>query len=106
MIRFSFSFQHETPVRLQTNVDERLLKVHVARGESGSVRELFRPSRQVMSSSMANERKKLKSKSEQDTKMRFCFMAELPRVWILGGREREIGFGFCFCSGEGGWGGG
>ena len=88
MIRFSFSFQHETPVSWQTEVDERLLKLHVERWESGSVRELFRPSRQVMSSSMAKERKKLKSKSEEVTKTRFFFMAELPRVLILWLRVR------------------
>ena len=62
MIQVSFKFQHETPVSWQMEVDERLAKFHVERGKSGSERELFRPSRQVMSSSMAKERKKLKRK--------------------------------------------
>lgn len=79
MIRFSFSFQHETPVSWQTEVDERLLKLQVERGESAPVREFFSPSRQAMSSSMAKESKKLKSKSEDVAKIRmFFFMAELP----------------------------
>lgn len=83
MIRFSFSFQHETPVRLQTEVvvvvvDEVLAMVQVERRESGSVREFLRPSRQVMSSSMAKQRNKFNSrKREKVRKTRLLFMAEL-----------------------------
>jgi hypothetical protein len=71
MIRFSFSFQQETPLSLQTKATELLLKVQEVSRPSGSVKDFLTPSRQVISSSM--EKDKAKRESSREREMRVFF---------------------------------
>lgn len=72
MIRFSFSFQHDTPFSLQIEVTVVLVKDQES-FPSGSLREFLMPSRHWTSSSMEKiTEKEVKTKSE--AKIKWIFM--------------------------------
>lgn len=58
-MRFSFSFQQETPVSLQIDEAEEFGKDQEVRRDEGSVSEFFRPWRQRTSSSALEDRKEM-----------------------------------------------
>lgn len=61
-MRFSFSFQQETPVSLQIDEAEEFGKDQEVRRDEGSVSEFFRPWRQRTSSSALEDRNEMMMK--------------------------------------------
>lgn len=95
-MRFSFSFQQETPFNLQIEATELLVKVQEASRLSGSVRASFTPLRHVTSSSMEKHKGKLKSNNKSTGKGKE--MESFICVVIFGGLCMRVQ---CVLSGKG-----
>lgn len=94
-MRFSFSFQQETPVSLQIEEAEEFGNDQEVSRDDGSVSEFFRPSRQRTSSSAEEEehRKELIKRSHKSVMKIFfiliCFFSRVFFFFLFPERKRS-----------------